>query len=473
MIGREREQHELLAAYDEDEAQLIAVYGRRRVGKTYLVRETFRDRFYFQHAGLAKGSMSEQLSAFRDSLIHAGAAEVPELHNWREAFNALRTFIEAGGKRRKKVIFIDEMPWMDTPKSKFVMWFESFWNGWCSGRKDVVFIICGSAASWIVKKVFHNKGGLYNRVTRQICLLPFNLHECREFVRNRKLGLTDDGIAELYMAFGGIPYYWSFLERGKSVAQNLDDLCFSANGKLRHEFDEIFAALFGESPGYLKIVEALARHVGGMTFAELLSETGLSMGGGVLRLIDALEQSGFVRRYTAYGKRKYDTQFQLIDNFTLFHFRFLAGESNHDEHFWSHATIGPALNVWRGLAFERLCLQHVPQIKMALGISGVLTKVYAWRHVPDEVYTTGVQIDLLIERADRVVNVCEVKYSRHPFVIDKNYDRQLRSKAGTFADVTKTRSAVHLTMITSNGLSHTGYWGTVQSEVTLDDLFRP
>ena len=256
------------------------------------------------------------------------------------------------------------------------------------------------------------------------------------------------------------------------MAQNLDDLCFSANGKLRHEFDEIFAALFGESPGYLKIVQALAKHVGGMTFAELLSETGLSMGGGALRLIDALEQSGFVRRYTAYGKRKYDTQFQLIDNFTLFHFRFLAGESNHDEHFWSHATIGAALNTWRGLAFERLCLQHVPQIKMALGISGVLTKVYAWRHVPDEVYTTGVQIDLLIERADRVVNVCEVKYSSHPFVIDKNYDRQLRSKAGTFADVSKTRSAVHLTMITSNGLSHTGYWGSVQSEVTLDDLFR-
>lgn len=175
-----------------------------------------------------------------------------------------------------------------------------------------------------------------------------------------------------------------------------------------------------------------------------------------------------------YGRRRVGKTYLVRETFRdRFHFRFLAGESNHDEHFWSHATIGPALNVWRGLAFERLCLQHVQQIKMALGISGVLTKVYAWRHVPDEVYTTGVQIDLLIERADRVVNVCEVKYSNHPFVIDKNYDRQLRSKAGTFADVTKTRSAVHLTMISSNGLSHTGYWGTVQSEVTLDDLFRP
>lgn len=473
MIGREREQKELLSALQADEAQLIAVYGRRRVGKTYLVRETFKDRFYFQHAGLAKGTMSEQLCAFRDSLVRAGAENVPVLRGWREAFNALRDFIEAGGKRRKKVIFIDEMPWMDTPKSKFVMWFESFWNGWCSGRKDVVFVICGSAASWIVKKVFRNKGGLYNRVTRQIRLMPFNLNECRELVRSRKLGLNDEDIAELYMAFGGVPYYWGFLERGRSVAQNLDALCFAENGKLRHEFEDIFTALFGDSPGYLKIVQALAKQPGGMTFADILSQTGLSMGGGALRLIDALEQSGFIRRYTAYGKRKYDTQYQLVDNFTLFHFKFLSGESNLDEHFWSHATIGPSLNAWRGLAFERLCLLHVPQIKRALGIAGVLTKVYAWRHVPDDVYTTGVQIDLLIERADRVVNVCEIKYCKHPFVIDKSYDQQLRNKVGTFIDVTRTRSAVHLTMIASNGLAHTGYWGTVQSEVALSDLFMP
>lgn len=471
MVGRKREQKELKAALDRDEAQLVAVYGRRRVGKTYLVRETFRDRFYFQHAGLARGSMAEQLAAFRDSLIRSGAADVPQLQNWREAFNALATFITAGGTRRKKVVFIDELPWMDTPKSKFVMWFESFWNGWCSARKDVVFVICGSATSWIVKKVFRNRGGLYNRVTEKIHLAPFTLCECRELCRSHGVLFSDADIAELYMIFGGVPYYWTFLERGKSVAQNVDALLFARNGKLRNEFGEVFQSLFGDNAGYLKVVRSLAGKGCGMTYGEILSSTGLSKGGASLRILDALEQSGFVRRYTAYGKKKQDAQYQLVDGFTLFHLKFLDGESNLDAHFWSHATIGSALNTWRGLAFERVCLLHVPQIKKALGISGVLTSVYSWRHVPDDTYASGAQIDLMIERADRIVNICEIKYAREEFTIDKEYDRKLRNKIGTFRGVTKTKCAVHITMITANGLAHNGYWGIAQSEVSLDDLF--
>jgi len=471
MVGRKNEQRELRDALSRDEAQLIAVYGRRRVGKTYLVRETFKDRFYFQHSGLARGTMAEQLAAFRASLVRAGFRDAPLLRNWREAFGALESFIVAGGTRRKKVVFIDEMPWMDTPKSKFVMWFEAFWNGWCSARKDVVLVICGSATSWIVKKVFRNRGGLYNRVTNKIRLEPFTLRECRELCRSRGVALSDAGIAELYMVFGGVPYYWTFLEKGKSVAQNIDALFFAKNGKLRNEFDDVFNSLFGENAGYGTIVRALAEKGVGLTYGEILAATGLSKGGVSLRLLEALEQSGFIRKYTSFGKRKQDAQYQLVDNFSLFHLKFLEGESNPDGHYWQHATIGTSLSVWRGLAFERVCLQHVPQIKKALGISGVLTKVYSWRHVPDEVYTTGVQIDLLIERADRVVNVCEAKFTTNPFVIDKDYDMKLRDKAGTFAAVTKTRNAVHLTMIAAGGLAHTGYWGTVQSEVSLEDLF--
>ena len=471
MIGRENEQRELLEALSSDEAQLIAVYGRRRVGKTFLVRETFKDRFYFQHAGLAHGAMAEQLAAFRASLVRSGMRDVPLIRNWREAFGALESFIVSGGTRRKKVVFIDEMPWMDTPKSKFVMWFEAFWNGWCSARKDVVFIICGSATSWIVKKVFRNRGGLYNRVTNRIHLSPLTLRECRELCRARGVSLPDADIAELYMIFGGVPYYWTFVQRGKSVAQNVDALFFASDGKLRGEFDEVFNSLFGENAGYMKIVRALAGKHGGMTYGEILSEAKMKKGGVSLRILDALEQSGFIRRFTAYGKKRQDAQYQLIDNFTYFHLKFLDGESNHDEHFWQHATIGSVLNVWRGLAFERVCLLHVAQIKKALGISGVLTKVYSWRHVPGETYVNGAQIDLLIERADRVVNVCEIKYSRDEFVIDKEYDRKLRNKVGTFCGVTKTKCAVHIAMITASGLAHNGYWGTVQAEVSLDDLF--
>ncbi len=472
MVGRKEEQRTLLATLSKGEAQLVAIYGRRRIGKTFLVRETFGDKFYFQHAGLARGSLSEQLAAFRDSLIRSGAKDVPRLHGWREAFGALEQFIAAGGARRKKVVFIDEMPWMDTPKSKFAMWFEAFWNGWCSARKDVVFIICGSATSWIVKKVFRNRGGLYNRVTERIHLKPFTLGECRELCRSMKLPFSDGEIAELFMALGGIPYYWRFLERGKSAAQNIDALCFSEKGQLRNEFNEVFSSLFGENPGYMKVVRALSSRISGMTFGELLSASGLSKGGGALRILDALEQSGFIRRYTAYGKKKQDAQFQLIDNFTLFHLKFMNGESNPDEHFWSHSTLGPALNTWRGLAFERLGLLHLRQIKEALGISGVLVSAYSWRHDADDTYPWGVQIDLLLERADRVINVCEFKFAKDEFAISAEYEKALNRKCETFQAVTGTKSAIHLTMVTTEGVANNSHSGVVQSVVTLDDLFR-
>ena len=472
MIGRKDERMRLEAALSRNEAQLVAVYGRRRIGKTFLVRETFGDKFYFQHAGLARGSLLEQLAAFRDSLVRSGAKDVPVLKGWREAFNALERFIVAGGARRKKVIFIDEMPWMDTPKSKFVMWFEAFWNGWCSARKDVVLVICGSATSWIVKKVFRNRGGLYNRVTERIHLEPFTLGECRELCRSLKLSFSDGDIAELYMVFGGVPYYWGFLKRGKSVAQNIDALLFAKNGQLRHEFDDVFSSLFGERQGYMKIVRALSSRTCGMTCGELLSVAGLSKGGGALRILDALEQSGFIRRYTAYGKKKQDSQFQLIDNFALFHLKFIDGESNPDEQFWSHSTIGPALNAWRGLAFERIGLLHLRQIKAAIGISGVLVHAYSWRHDADDTYPWGVQIDLLLERADRVVNVCEFKFAKDKYAISAEYEKALNRKCETFMAVTGAKNAVHLTMVTTQGVAHNRHSGIVQSEVTLDDLFK-
>lgn len=471
MVGREQESKCLLEATERDEAQLVVVYGRRRVGKTYLVRETFGGKFYFEHAGVAKGTMRDQLDAFRDSLLRHGATGIPELDNWREAFLALESFIKAGGARRKKVVFIDELPWMDTPKSGFVKWFESFWNGWCSSRKDVVLVICGSASSWIVKNVFRNRGGLHNRVTEQIYLEPFSLRECREMCRGRGLSLTDEDIAELYMVFGGIPFYWSLLKKGLSAAQNIDGLLFARNGKLRDEFNDLYSSLFGENPAYVGIARALSKVKSGVEKGEILKSIGLEKGGNAKRYLDDLERCGFIRKYTAFGKKSRDAQYQLIDNLTLFHLKFIDGESNPDEHFWSHSTLSPALNAWRGLAFERVCLQHISQIKSALGISGVLTKVFSWRHAPDEVYPDGAQIDLLIERADRVVNVCEMKYSKDPFAITKAYDRELRSKIGTFAAIAAGRRSVHLTMITSSGLVHNAYWNYVQSEVTLADLF--
>jgi len=472
MIGRIQERKELEASLSATEAQLIAVCGRRRVGKTYLVRESFHGKFFFEHAGIMHGTMSEQLAEFADSLRRAGLKDVPVLSGWREAFNELERLINSGRGKGKKVVFIDEMPWMDTPKSGFLKAFEVFWNGWCSGRKDVVFVVCGSATSWIVKKVFHNKGGLYNRTTGRIFLEPFTLSECRELMESRGIELGDDDLAEAYMVFGGVPYYWTLLTKGRSLAQNIDQLCFAAKGKLRHEFDELYASLFENGGAHLRIVRELAGCKSGMTQKDLLAAAGVSSGGNGKRYLEELEQSGFVRKFTSYGKRKRDSQYQLIDCFTLFHLKFIDGESNPDEHYWHHSVNSPKVNAWRGLAFERVCFWHVRQIKNALGVSGVLTQVYSWRHVADDVYPVGAQIDMLIERADHVVNICEMKFSAQPFSIDKNYLERLKTKIGAFKQMTKTRSAIHLTFVTASGLLQNKYSGIVQSEVALEDLFK-
>ena len=471
MVGRKREMDCLKNAFLKKEAQLVAVYGRRRVGKTYLVRETFGGKFYFQHSGVANETMAGQLAEFRDSLVRAGAKEVPRFTSWREGFNELEKFIVAGGLRRKKVLFIDEMPWMDTPKSGFVSAFEAFWNGWCSGRKDVLLIICGSASSWIVKNVFRNRGGLYNRVSERIHLQPFTLRECREMCLEKSICFSNMDIAELYMAMGGIPYYWSKLVKGESVARAIDRLFFSSDGALRGEFAELYLSLFGSSVQYEKIIRTLASVKSGMSKEALLASSGIGSGGNANRYLDALEECGFVRRFTAFGKKKRDAQYQLIDNFSLFHLRFLDGESNHDEHFWSNSTSSAALNAWRGLAFERLGLLHVRQINKALGITGVLTNTYSWRHEADGTYPWGVQIDLLLERADRVVNVCEFKFAKGEFVVTAEYEKALNRKCETFSAVTGSRSATHVTLVTTNGVAHNSHYGVVQSEVTLDDLF--
>ncbi len=472
MVGRIRERQELEAALSASEAQLIAVCGRRRVGKTYLVRESFHGKFFFEHTGIMHGTMSEQLLEFADSLRRAGLQDVHALDGWREAFNELERLICSKRRKGKKVLFIDEMPWMDTPKSGFLKAFEVFWNGWCSNRKDIVFVICGSATSWIVKKVFRNKGGLYNRATGRIFLEPFTLSECRDLVESRGIVLGDDELAEAYMVFGGVPYYWVLLAKGRSLAQNIDQLCFEPGGKLRHEFDELYASLFETGGAHLRLVRVLAACKAGLTQKELLDAARISSGGNGKRYLEELEQSGFVRKFTSYGKQKRDSQYQLVDCFTLFHLKFLDGESNPDEHYWQHSVNSPTVNAWRGLAFERICFWHVRQIKKALGVSGVLTQVYCWRHVADDIHPVGAQIDMLIERADRVINVCEMKFTTRPFSIDKVYLERLKMKLGVFEQVTKTRSAIHLTFVTAAGLLQNKYAGIVQSEVTLGDFFR-
>ena len=468
MIGRTKEIEELNRLYESDESEFVAVYGRRRVGKTYLVRETFSDRFAFHHTGLPNATKHQQLVHFKESLAAAGA-RVKTPRNWFEAFHVLREVVARSAFRRK-VVFIDELPWMDTAKSDFLMALETFWNEWASARKDIVLIVCGSAAAWMVKNLFRNRGGLHNRVTARICLQPFTLGECEMFATDRGLGMSRADIAECYMALGGIPYYWRYLARGMSLAQNLDRLCFAVDAPLKGEFDELYSSLFRDAISYKKVVAALAKKKIGMTRLELIETLDISTTGRLSEILKTLEASGFIRSYRSYGAKKKNAIYQLTDPFTLFHFRFLETPST-DEHFWSSTLSSPAQAAWRGLAFERLCLLHLPQVRRALGVGSIHVEAYGWSFKGDETYPDGVQIDLVLERADNIINICEMKYSANVYAIDKAYDSALGRKIATFAGVTGTRKAIHLTLVTANGLLRNQYSGRVQSEVVLADLF--
>ena len=469
IIGRKEEQQILHSAVQSENSEFVAVYGRRRVGKTYLIRETFGYKFTFQHTGLAKGNTKEQLFSFAISLRDAGYDDCPIPKSWLEAFSLLSTYLK-NSTDEKKIVFLDELPWMDTPRSNFISAFEHFWNGWASARKDIVLIICGSATSWIINKVINDHGGLHNRVTKQIALQPFTLKECEMFAKSKGLEMSRYQLAECYMVLGGIPYYWSLLEKGLSLAQNIDKIIFAKNGKLSNEFNQLYASLFKSPEQYIDIVTALGKKKAGMTREEIIAATDKYSNGALSKVLDELEYCGFIRKYNGFDKKSKQAIYQLIDNYTLFYFKFIQQNENNDEHFWS-ASIDSAMHrAWSGLAFERLCMAHTQQIKVALGISGVLSNVYSWRKEADET-SDGAQIDLLIDRNDQVINLCEMKYSLSEYAIDAEYEQKLRNKKSAFIDATNTRKAVHLTMVTTFGIKTNVHSGIVQNEVKLDDLF--
>lgn len=471
LIGREKEQGLLSEAYRSNESQFVAVYGRRRVGKTYLIRECFHDKFIFQHSGVAKANTKLQLRYFKESLVKSGASNVRIPKDWVEAFSCLEQLIEQSSEK-KKVVFIDEIPWMDTARSNFVTALEYFWNSFASARNDVLLIICGSATSWIINKVLKNHGGLHNRVNLRISLQPFTLHECELYAKSKGMRATRYELLEYYMVFGGVAFYWSLLDKGKSVAQNIDDIFFARTGQLHNEFNELYDSLFGNPEPYLKIINILGSKKIGMSRSELLENLKLSSGANITRMLEDLEECGFIRKYNSFGKKQNDAIYQLIDNFTLFYFKFMKDNKGNDEHFWSHNYLSATRYSWAGLAFERVCMLHVEQIKHKLGISGVLTSVSSWSAKPDAAYGVGAQIDMLIERADNVVNVCEIKFSKGEYVIDRTYSLNLAHKIDRLLQTTKTRKTLHLTMITVDGVAHNEYWGEVQSEVVADDLFH-
>lgn len=470
MIGRTAEISALTLAAKSPRSEFVAIYGRRRIGKTFLVREALARQFAFSHSGVENVAMPEQLRAFQSSLKEYGWAGRSRPKDWFDAFDALKDVVKAS-QLPKKVIFLDELPWMDTPKSNFIPALEFFWNGWASMRNDILLVVCGSATSWIIEKILKARGGLHNRVTDQIWLRPFCLAECDAYAAELGLRMSRMELAEAYMALGGVPYYWSFLKPGLSLAQNMDALFFAPDAKLRLEFPQLYASLFKRPEPYERIVEALAARRTGLTRGELAAACSAADTGKFSRFLEELEQCGFIRRYQPFGSRKKGFVCQLMDNYTLFHLHFIHENMKHDPHFWSSSFASPLHRTWAGLAFERMCLQHGDSLKRALGISGVASALSAWRCGGDGT-GRGAQVDLLIDRDDRVINMCEMKFCEGLFAVDKDYDGLLRERRETFVRQTGTKKAVHLTLVTTFGLADTQYKGVFQSVVTLEDILR-
>lgn len=465
VIGRKSEIGQIRKLYDSGKSEFVVVYGRRRVGKTFLVNQFFDNKFLFKVTGLAVKDKAAQLVNFGEALKKQGSPLCPYPKSWMEAFGFLKTLIESSKVNGRKVVFIDELPFMYTNRCDLVVALERFWNDWGCTQDNLMLIVCGSATSWITKKILRNKGGLHNRVTGKIYLRPFNLAECKAYFKSAGISLDEKDIAECYMIMGGIPYYLSLFEKGKNLAQNVDEMFFKRKGKLDGEFDNLYASLFENSEDYMKVIEALSRKNAGLTRKEVIAATGLPDGGGLSTILSDLDDCDIIRKYKAFGKKENDAVYQLTDFYTIFYYKFIKKYGASDKSFWSYQTGTTLHNAWAGIAFERLCMYHHNQIEKALGIQGIMTEASSWR-------SESAQIDLVISRADRVIDLCEIKFWEGPFSITKKYRQELDNKINSFRDSLKLRRTLHLVFITTYGLKPNEYSGVVQNEVTLKDLFE-
>ena len=478
MVGREKEISELIELFNRDKAELVAIYGRRRIGKTYLVDETFKGRITFRHAGLSPIEMDElkgdrplkkQLQAFYYSLKSQGLKEGHCPEDWLEAFFMLEMLLQDMDDGSRQLIFLDELPWMDTPKSGFITAFESFWNSWACHR-NVMVIVSGSANSWITDRLINNHSGLYGRVTYEIKLEPFTLRECELLLSERKINLSRYDIVQSYMIFGGVPFYLNYFQRGMSLAQNIDELFFLKGAKLRMEYDRLFSSIFANPEMIKSIINALSKRSIGLTRSEISEQIKYSEGGTLSKSLNALIASDFIIKYTPFGCKKTEKYYKLIDPFCLFFLHFVENKDSIPDDFWKQNITSQSIVSWRGFSFENVCFCHIEQIKQALGVSGISTTQSAWSKIGDE--RPGTQIDLIISRKDNVINMCEIKFYSDEFTVDKSYNNLLRHRQSELSKLIPKKSTIHNTLITTYGIKDNEYRWSFEKVITMDDLFR-
>ena len=478
MVGRKQETAMLNKLYNSNRAQFVAVYGRRRIGKTYLINEVFGDKVTFRHAGLSPieedrnestSPLKKQLNHFYNSLVLQGMKKSKRPENWLDAFLMLEMYLQSKDDGSRQLIFIDELPWLDTPKSGFITAFEGFWNTWACSRKNIMLVVCGSATSWMTDKLINNHGGLYNRLTCEMKLSPFTLGECEQYFLNENIKLSRYDIVQSYMITGGIPYYLSYYQSGLSLAQNVDVLFFKKNAPLSGEFNRLFSAIFTNSEMMITLVKAIGSRHYGCTRSELADIAGMAVGGTLTKALSALIASDFILKYVPFGCSKKEEYYKLTDSFCNFYLKFVEDEKELSDDFWTANIQSQKIITWRGIAFENVCFNHINQIKNALGISGVSTNQSAWSKRNEE--ETGTQIDMIIERKDNIVNMCEIKFYGNEFAVDKNYDKVIRNRVSLLSKELSPRMAIHSTLITTYGLKYNEYSGAFVKVVDMDALF--
>ncbi len=473
LVGRKKEQAILREAFQSKEAEMVSIIGRRRVGKTFLVNHTYKKEMAFEITGIQNASRTLQLRNFRDVLTEYAQASLPiEIpKDWLAAFQLLKTYLKPLLANKRKVIFFDELPWLDTHKSGFLQAFGYFWNSWAS-KQNLVVVICGSAASWIIQKVVKDTGGLHNRITKRIHLYPFTLAETEAYLQQRNIHFDRYQLVQLYMAMGGIPHYLKEIKKGKSAAQNIDDICFSETGLLRDEFSNLYAALFKNSEKHLQIVHTLAAKPYGMTRQTLVRHTKLKSGAGLSKALEELDQSGFIQTSYPFGDKKNEIVYRLTDEYSLFYIKFIKNKSKKSPNLWKHLSQTQAYKTWSGYAFENICLKHLPQIKEALRISGIYAEASAF-YQKGTTKNQGTQIDLVLDRNDHVVNLFEFKFYNESVSITKAYAATMRTKMEVFRKATNTKKQLFWTFLTTFGLTHNEHsLGLIDTDFDMNILFR-
>ncbi len=449
-------------------SELLAVYGRRRVGKTFLIREVYKKHIVFELTGLYKGNLKDQLQNFHTQLKLSSrkSKDIKIPSDWFNAFRLLEEYLNRLKSKKKKVVFIDEFPWIATARSKFLMVFEHFWNTYCTKRNDLVVVVCGSSASFMIHNIIKNKGGLHNRLSQKIKLMPFNLNEVELFLKSKNIKLNHYDILQLYMVIGGVPHYLGKIRKGESVVQNIDRLCFESNGGLIDEFNEVFKSLFVNSDVHEQIVRALSSTKKGVTRKHLLELCKMGSGGIFSKALDELMESGFIARYVPFGKRKKDSLYRLSDEYSLFYLKFIEPMPGQGSGTWARLFTKQTYKSWSGLVFETICLEHVQQIKKELGIDRIYSVNSSWRNEKS-------QIDLVIDRNDGIINICEMKFYNGPFTINKPEYLNLKNKVVQFKESTKTRKNVFLTMVYTYGVSeNANSIELVSNNLSMDCLFE-